>query len=153
MENIKVIAKNKKSRHNYFILSIYETGIVLQGTEVKSLRENRLNLMDSYARIKDGELWLIGMHISPYEKANIFNHDPLRPKKLLMHSREIERLRRDTEEKGLTLVPLSIYIKNGKVKVELGLAKGKHLYDKRETKASREAKREVERALKKDMRK
>ena len=153
MENIKVIAKNKKSRHNYFILSIYETGIVLRGTEVKSLRENRLNLMDSYAQVKDGELWLIGMHISPYEKANIFNHDPLRPKKLLMHSREIERLRRDTEEKGLTLVPLSVYIKNGKVKVELGLAKGKHLYDKRETKKSREAKREVERALKKDMRK
>ena len=152
MENIKVIAKNKKSRHDYFILSTYETGIVLKGTEVKSVRENRINFMDSYARVKDGELWLIGMHISPYEKGNIFNHDPLRPRKLLMHSREIERLRRDTEEKGLTLVPLSIYLKNGRVKVEIGLAKGKRLYDKREDKATREAKREVERALKKDMR-
>ena len=152
MENIKVIAKNKKSRHDYFILSTYETGIVLKGTEVKSIRENRINFTDSYARVKDGELWLIGMHISPYEKGNIFNHDPLRPRKLLMHSREIERLRRNTEEKGLTLVPLSIYLKNGRVKVEIGLAKGKRLYDKREDKATREAKREVERALKKDMR-
>ncbi len=129
MENIKIIAKNKKSRHDYFILSTYEAGIILQGTEVKSIRENRINFMDSYARVKDGELWLVGMHISPYEKANLFNHDPLRPRKLLMHSREIERLRRDTEEKGLTLVPLSIYLKNGLVKLGLGLAKGKHLYD------------------------
>lgn len=149
VENIKVIAKNKKSRHDYFILSTFEAGIVLQGTEVKSIRENQLNFKDSYARVKDGELWLIGMHISPYEKGNIYNHDPLRPRKLLMHSREIERLRRNSEEKGLTLVPLSIYLKNSRVKVELGLAKGKLLYDKREDKATRHAKREIERALKK----
>ena len=151
MENIKVIAKNKKSRHDYFILSTYETGIALQGTEVKSIRENRLNFKDSYARVKNNELWLIGLHISPYEKGNIYNHDPLRPRKLLMHSREIERLRRDTEEKGLTLLPLSIYLKNSRVKVELGIARGKHLYDKREDKATRDAKREMERAMKKDI--
>ncbi len=149
MENIKVIAKNKKARHDYFILSNHEAGIVLKGTEVKSIRENRLNLKDSYARVNDGELWVIGMHISPYEKGNIYNHDPLRPRKLLMHSSEIECLRKSIEEKGLTLMPLSVYLKNGRVKVELGLAKGKHLYDKREDKATRDAKREMERALKK----
>jgi len=152
MENIKIIAKNKKSRYDYFILSIHEAGIVLQGTEVKSIRENRLNFKDSYARVKNGELWLIGMHISPYEKGNIYNHDPLRTRKLLMHNREIERLRKNSAEKGLTLVPLSIYLKNSRVKVELGLAKSKHLYDKREDKATRQAKREMERALKKIIR-
>ena len=152
MENIKIIAKNKKSRYDYFILSTHEAGIVLQGTEVKSIRENRLNFKDSYARVNNGELWLIGMHISPYEKGNIYNHDPLRPRKLLMHNREIERLRKNSAEKGLTLVPLLIYLKNNRVKVELGLAKSKHLYDKREDKATRQAKREMERALKKTIR-
>lgn len=150
MENSKVIAKNKKARHDYFILSTYEAGIVLKGTEVKSIRETRINFMDSYARIQDGELWLMGMHISPYEKGNIYNHEPLRPRKLLMHRREIERVRRNLEEKGLTLVPLSVYLKNGRVKLELGLAKGKHLHDKREDKATRDAKREMARALKKN---
>ena len=152
MKNVKVIAKNKKSLHDYFILSTYEAGIVLQGTEIKSIRESHLNFKDSYALVKEGELWLIGMHISPYEKGNIYNHDPLRPRKLLMHSREIERLRKSSMEKGLTLVPLSIYLKNGRVKVELGLAKGKYLYDKREQKEKRQAKREMERALKKTIR-
>ncbi len=152
MENIKVIAKNKKSLHDYFILSKYEAGIALQGTEVKSIRENRLNFMDSYARVKDGELWLIGMHISPYEKGNIYNHDPLRTRKLLMHSGEIERLRKNVEEKGLTIVPLSIYLKKGHIKVELGLAKGKRLYDKREDNKTHTAKREMEHVLKKAFR-
>jgi SsrA-binding protein len=149
MEKTKFIAQNRKARHDYFILDSLEAGIVLQGTEVKSLREGRVNLKDSYARIKDGELWLIGMHISPYEQGNIFNHDPERTRKLLMHTREIEKLRRNTEEKGLTLVPLSLYFKEGRVKVELGLAKGKHTYDKREDTAEREAKREMDRARKK----
>ena len=149
MENSKAIVKNKKARHDYFILSTYEAGIVLKGTEVKSIRETRINFKDSYVRVQDGELWLIGMHISPYEKGNIYNHDPLRTRKLLMHSREIERLRRNLEEKGLTLIPLSLYLKNGRVKLELGLAKGKHLHDKRDDKATRDAKREMERALKK----
>jgi SsrA-binding protein len=151
MEKIKIIAHNKKSQHDYFILSKHEAGIVLTGTEVKSIRENRLNLKDSYAQIKNGELWLIGMHISPYEKGNIYNHDPLRTRKLLMRKREIERLRRSIEEKGLTLVPLSIYLKKGRVKIELAVAKGKHLYDKREDKAAREAKREIERARKRNV--
>ncbi|HUT62666.1 MAG TPA: SsrA-binding protein SmpB [Anaerolineae bacterium] len=149
MEKVKTIAQNKKARHNYYILSTYEVGIALQGTEVKSLRDGRLNFKDSYARVSDGELWLIDMHISPYDKGNIHNHDPLRKRKLLMHSFEIERLRRSTEEKGLTIVPLSIYLKNGKVKVEIGLAKGKHLYDKREDKISRDARREIDSAQKK----
>lgn len=148
MENIKIIAKNKKARHNYVILSSFEAGIVLKGTEVKSMRENLLNLTDSYARVKEGELWLIGMHISPYEKGNIHNHDPQRIRKLLMHSREIVRLRKNIDEKGLTLVPLSVYLKNGRVKVELGLVRGKHLYDKREDYITRAAQREMERAKK-----
>lgn len=148
MDSIKKIIRNKKARHEYFILSTYEAGIALLGTEVKSIREGKLNFLDSYARIRNGELWLIGLHISPYEKGNIHNHDPLRERKLLMHSREIERLRKSIDEKGLTFIPLSIYLKNGKIKVELGLAKGKQLYDKRQDSASRDAKREMERAKK-----
>jgi len=149
MEKTKPIAQNRKARHDYFILATYEAGIALQGTEVKSLREGRVNLKDSYARVKEGELWLIGTHISPYEQGNIYNHDPERSRKLLMHAREIEKLRRSVEEKGLTLVPLSFYFKEGRVKVEIGLAKGKHTYDKREDTAAREAKREMDRARKK----
>ena len=148
MDSIKKIIRNKKARHEYFILSTYEAGIALRGTEVKSIRDGRLNFKDSYARVNNGELWLIGLHISQYEKGNIHNHDPLRERKLLMHSREIERLRKSIDEKGLTFIPLSIYLKNGKIKVELGLAKGKQLYDKRQDSASRDAKREMERAKK-----
>ncbi|MBT4482368.1 MAG: SsrA-binding protein SmpB [Candidatus Latescibacteria bacterium] len=148
MDSIKKIAVNKKARHEYFIFSAYEAGIALQGTEVKSIRESRLNFLDSYARIINGELWLLGMHVSPYEKGNIHNHDPLRPRKLLMHAREINRLKKSSEEKGLTIKPLSIYLKNGKIKVELGLAKGKRLYDKRQDAATRDAKREMDRAQK-----
>ena len=150
MENLKIkqVASNKKAYHDFFISEKYEAGIVLQGTEVKSIRETRLNLKDSYARVKDGELWLIGLHISPYEKGNIYNHDPLRDRKLLMKSKEIEKLRKNIEEKGMTIVPLSVYLKGGKVKVELGLAKGKLLYDKRDQQAADDAKREIERAKK-----
>ncbi len=148
---VKIVAKNKKARHEYLILETYETGIALTGTEVKSIRNGRVTLTDSHARVKDTELWLVGTHISPYEQGNIFNRDPLRERKLLMHRREIEKLRRSTEEKGLTLIPLSVYLKQGKVKVELGLAKGKKLYDKREDQASREAKREMDRARKKSV--
>ena len=149
MEHTKSIVQNRKARHDFFILSTVEAGIALHGTEVKSLREGRVNLKDSYARMKDGELWLLGMHISPYEKGNINNHDPERDRKLLLHAREIERMRRGIEEKGMTLVPLSLYFKEGRVKVELGLAKGKHEYDKRDDNAEREARREMERARKK----
>ncbi len=150
-DNIKSIVRNKKAWHNYFILSTYESGIVLRGTEEKSIKDVRLNFMDSHARVKNDELWLVGMHISPYDKGNINNHDPLRIRKLLMHSREIERLKKRTDEKGLTLLPLSIYLKHGIVKVEIGLAKGKHLFDKRRDNASRDAKREMEHASKKAM--
>lgn len=149
MDDIKTIVRNKKARHDYFVVSTYEAGIVLRGTEVKSIREGHLNFMDSHARVNNGELWLIGMHISPYEKGNINNHDPLRIRKLLMHSSEIERLKKITEEKGLTIIPLSIYLKQGKVKVELALVRGKHFYDKRQDKASRDARREMEHARKK----
>jgi SsrA-binding protein len=150
MENVKIIAKNKKARHEYFILSNHEAGIALVGTEVKSIRNNRISFLDSYARIDNGELWLIGLHISHYDQGNINNHDPVRNRKLLMHGREIERLRKDIEEKGLTLVPLAVYLKNGKVKVELGIAKGKHQHDKREDNAKHDAKREMERAMKRN---
>ena len=151
MENVKIITKNKKARHDYHILETHETGIALAGTEVKSVRNGRINLSDSHARVRNGELWLIGMHISPYEQGNVFNHDPLRDRKLLMHRREIEKLRRGIEEKGLTLVPLAVYLKRGRVKIELGLAKGKKLYDKREDRAARDAKREIDRARKKTL--
>ena len=149
MENGKIITKNRKARHDYHILETYETGIALAGTEVKSIRNGRINLSDSHARVRNGELWLFGMHISPYEQGNVFNHDPLRDRKLLMHRREIQKLRRSIEEKGLTLVPLAVYLKRGRVKIELGLAKGKKLYDKREDRAARDAKREIDRARKK----
>lgn len=149
MEKTKLITQNRKARHDFFILETFEAGIALMGTEVKSLRDGRVNLKDSYARILNGELWLIGTHISPYPQGNIFNHEPERSRKLLMHAREIEKLRRSVEEKGLTLVPLSLYFKEGRVKVEIGIAKGKHSYDKREDTAEREAKREMDRAIKK----
>ena len=146
---IKIIVRNKKARHDYFILSKYEAGIVLVGTEVKSIRNGKVNLKESYARVEKDELWLIGMHISPYEQGNINNHDPVRKRKLLMHTREIGRLKKSTEEKGLTIVPLSLYLSGGRVKVELGLAQGKHHHDKRQDQAARDAKRDMDRARKK----
>jgi len=142
------LTQNRKARYQYFIEETFETGIVLQGTEVKSIRLGRVNLKDSYARVENGELFLYEMHISPYVHGSSFNHDPLRTRKLLMHRREINRLTGYVQEKGYTLVPLSLYLKNGKVKVELALAKGKKTFDKRRAIAERDAQREMERNLK-----
>lgn len=143
-----MICKNKKAWHNYFINETYEAGIVLKGSEIKSCREGNVSLRDSYAKIKKGELYLTNSHISPYTHANQFNHDPLRDRKLLLHSGEIKRLIGKIKERGATLIPLSMYLKDGKAKVELGLAKGKKLYDKRESIKGKTEKREVEKALK-----
>ena len=147
-ESFKLIANNKKAYHDFFIDDKYETGIELFGTEVKSIRQGHVNLKDSFCLIKDGEMSVIGMHISPYEKGNIFNKDPLRSRRLLMHKREIRKLHALVKQDGYTLVPLSVYFKNAKVKVEVGLCKGKKLYDKRESAAKRDAKREMDRTMK-----
>ena len=144
----KNICVNRQARFNYFIDETYEAGLVLVGSEVKSLRDGKANLKDSYARIQKGEAFLINAHVSAYPGANQFNHDPTRPRKLLLHQREIERLTGKTKERGFTLIPLRLYFKNGKAKVELGLARGKKLYDKRETLRRKVAEREVERAIK-----
>lgn len=141
----KTVCQNRKARHDYHILETYEAGMALKGTEVKSLRAGRANLKDSYARVENGELWLENMHISPYEQGNRFNHDPKRARKLLMHKSEIMRLWGKTREKGLALVPLRVYFRDGRAKVELALAKGKKLYDKREDIARRDAEREIAR--------
>ena len=147
-DNIKIITQNKKARHEYFILETYECGIELFGTEVKSIRQGKVNLADSYAGINKGEVFIKGMNISPFEKGNIFNRDPLREKKLLMHKREILKLSQRLKEDGLSLVPLKVYLKGSLVKVELALVKGKKLYDKREDIARRDAKRRIDRAVK-----
>ena len=146
--NIKVLVQNTKARHEYFILETFECGIELFGTEVKSLRDGKANLADSYASIDNGEVFIKGMNISPFEKGNIFNRDPLRHRKLLMHKQEIRKLIGQIQQQGLTLVPLSVYLKGSLVKVSLGLAKGKKLYDKREDIAKRDAKRDAQRAIK-----
>ena len=142
------IAANRKARHDYFVIEAMEAGIELVGTEVKSLRMGQVKLKDSWVEIEDGELLLHGMHISPYEKGNIFNKDPLRPRRLLMHRKEIRRLAQQIKVEGYTLVPLSLYFKGSMVKVELGLCKGKKLYDKRAATAERDAKRAIDRAIK-----
>lgn len=147
-EERKVVAQNKKARHDYFIEQTIEAGVVLAGTEVKSIRLGKVNLKDSYASIQNGEIILSGMHISPYEQGNIFNKDPLRDRKLLLHKYEINKLVGLTQQKGLTLVPLQLYFSRGKVKIELGVAKGKKLYDKRDDIAERDAKRDMDRRLK-----
>lgn len=149
---IKKIATNKKALHDYFILERIEAGIVLKGTEVKSLREGRVNLKDSYARIKEGEVYLLDCHISPYPCGGHFNHSPERPRKLLLKRQEIKKLFGKMTEKGMTIIPVSLYFKNGFVKVELGLAKGKRQYDKREVLRKKEEKREMERAFKRHYR-
>ena len=145
---VKIACENRKARHDYFIHEAFETGMVLQGTEVKSLRAGKANLKDSYAEIRNGEVFVQHMHISPYEQGNIFNHDPLRPKKLLMHKAEITKLFSKTRETGFTLVPLKIYFKKGKAKLDLALVSAKHNYDKRRDLADKAAKRDMERALK-----
>ena len=146
--SVKIIAQNKKAYHDYFVDEKYEAGIELFGTEVKSIRAGKVNLKESYCDIKDGEVFVVGMHISPYEQGNVFNKDPLRPKKLLLHKREILKLFGLVSQKGYTLVPLQIYLKNSRVKVEIGLCRGKKLYDKREDMARNDAKRDMERAFK-----
>lgn len=143
----KQVAQNKKAYHDYFIEETYEAGIVLQGTEIKSIRAARLNLKDSYARIQNGEMYLYNLHISPYEQGNRYNHDPLRTRKLLLHRREINKLIGETKEQGYALIPLKVYLKNGFAKVLIGLGKGKKQYDKREDLKRKEAKRDIERAF------
>ncbi|MBR1437737.1 MAG: SsrA-binding protein SmpB [Synergistaceae bacterium] len=146
--NNDTVAQNRKARHDYFILDAFECGIVLTGTEIKSVRAGNLNLKDSYASLENGELWLSGVHISPYEKGTYYNHEPERDRKLLMHKHEILRLRNKIREKGLTLVPLSVYIKDGRrAKVELALVKGRTAHDKRDMIADRDAKRTIARAV------
>ena len=147
-ENTKTIAQNKKAFHDYFVIESMEAGIELCGTEVKSIRNGRVNLKDSWCSIDDGELYIKGMHISPYEQGNIFNRDPMRVRRLLMHKREIMRLFGTVKQDGYSLIPLSLYCKGSKVKVQLGLCKGKKLYDKREDMAARDAKRDMQRAIK-----
>ncbi|MBR2175318.1 MAG: SsrA-binding protein SmpB [Clostridia bacterium] len=147
-ESTKTIAQNKKAHHDYFVLESFETGIELCGTEVKSLRQGRVNLKDAWCTIEDGELWVKGMHISPYEQGNIFNRDPLRVRRLLMHKREIMRLFGTVKQEGYSLIPLSLYFKGSRVKLQLGLCKGKKLYDKRSDMAAKAAKRDIERAIK-----
>ena len=147
-ESVKQVARNQKAYHDYFIEEKFEAGIELAGTEVKSIRMGNVNLKDSFCLIKDGQLSVLGMHISPYEKGNIFNKDPRRPRRLLMHKREIMRLFARIKQDGYSLIPLSVYFKGPRVKLSLGLARGKKLYDKRESAAKRDAKREMDRAMK-----
>ncbi len=147
-ETAKLVANNKKAYHDYFIEEKYECGIALHGTEVKSLRMGKCSIKEAFIRIENGEVFVYGMHISPYEKGNIFNKDPLRVKKLLLHKQEINKLVGKIKEKGYTLVPLQVYFANGKAKVEIGLARGKKLYDKREDIAKKDQKREMQREFK-----
>ncbi len=146
-DGIKVIAENRKARHEYFVEEQYETGIILTGTEIKSIRAGRVNLKDSYAEVIQGEVWLNQMHISPYEQGNRFNHEPLRKRKLLLNRSEISKMVGKVQQQGMTLIPLKIYLKRGLAKIELGLCKGKKNYDKREDIAKRDAKRQMERDL------
>ncbi|MBP3602921.1 MAG: SsrA-binding protein SmpB [Lachnospiraceae bacterium] len=147
-EAMKLVANNKKAYHDYFIEEKYEAGLVLHGTEVKSLRMGKCSIKEAFIRVEKGEVYIYGMHVSPYEKGNIFNKDPLRPKKLLLHKQEIRKLIGSSAEKGYTLVPLQVYFSNGRAKIEIGLAKGKKLYDKRQDIAKKDQKREAEKEMK-----
>ena len=147
MDEIMVIAENRKARHEYHIEDVIEAGLVLQGTEVKSIRGRRVNLKDSFAKVENNEVFLYGMHISPYEQGNRYNHDPLRVRKLLLNRSEIRRLIGITREKGMALIPLRLYFRRGRVKLELAVARGKKLYDKRQDLAERNAQRDIERAF------
>ena len=144
----KILAKNKKAFHDYEIMERFEAGIALQGTEVKSARDHSVNLKESYARVREGEIWLVDCHISPYTFGNLQNHEPLRPRKLLLHKKEISKIDDEVNRGGLTLIPLSMYLKNGKVKVEIALAKGRKLYDKREKARRKTIDRDIEIAIK-----
>lgn len=147
-EEMKLVANNKKAYHDYFIEENYEAGLVLHGTEVKSLRMGKCSIKEAFIRIENGEVYAYGMHISPYEKGNIFNKDPLRPKKLLLHKQQIRKLIGSSAEKGYTLVPLQVYFRDGRAKIEIGLARGKKLYDKRQDIAKKDQRREAEKELK-----
>jgi SsrA-binding protein len=147
-EEVQTIARNKKAYHDYFVLEKYEAGIELFGTEIKSIRAGRVNLKDSYCSVDNGEMFALGMHISPYEQGNRFNRDPMRKKKLLLHKKEIMKLFGQSQQQGLSIIPLEIYIKNGRAKLEIGLCKGKKLYDKRATEAKKSAERTIEREFK-----
>ena len=147
-ESMKLVANNKKAYHDYFVDEKYEAGLVLHGTEVKSLRMGKCSIKEAFIRIENGEVWVYGMHISPYEMGNIFNKDPLRPKKLLMHKAEINKLLGKIKEKGITLVPLQVYFKEGRAKIEVGLCRGKKLYDKRQDIAKKDQRREAEKEFK-----
>lgn len=149
-KGIRIVSENRKARHDYFIEDTYEAGLALVGTEVKSIRMGKINIKDSYVRIKNGEALVVGMHISPYEKGNIYNRDPFRERKLLLHKREIMKLKSLSEADGYSLIPLNIYIKDGLVKMELAVAKGKKLYDKRHDIAERDAKRQIEQRSKEE---
>ena len=146
-KGVKVIAQNRRARHDYFVLETWEAGLELRGTEVKSLRLGKCNLKDCYAMVKDGEMFVQGMHISPYENGSYFNTDPLRPKRLLMHKQEIRKAKQAVMQQGLALIPLSVYLKDGRMKLELALCKGKKLYDKRDDMAKRDAQRDIERSM------
>jgi SsrA-binding protein len=151
-DDVKIIAKNRRARHDYHVVDSVEAGVVLRGTEVKSVRLGRVQLVDGFAKVEGGELFLYGVHISPYEQGNRFNVDPRRTRKLLVHKSEIRRLDRQVREKGMALVPLSVYLKRGRVKVEVGVCRGKKLYDKRRAIAERDADRDMERALRRRVR-
>lgn len=146
---IKIVATNRKARHEYFLLDEYEAGIVLMGSEIKSIRAGRISLAEAYVRIENHEAWLMDAHVAPYEQASQFNHDPKRPRKLLLHRKEIDKLDAEVNQKGVTIVPLRVYLKGGRAKIEIAVAKGKKLYDKREAIAKRDAQREMERNINK----
>jgi SsrA-binding protein len=146
-KGIKPVAENRRARHDYFVEESYECGIALQGTEVKSMREGRVNLKESYATVRDGEVMVQSMHISPYEQGGVFNADPLRPKRLLLHKVEIRKLKAQVQREGYTLIPLKIYLKDGRMKLELGVCQGKQLHDKRDDMANKDAQRDIQRAL------
>ncbi|MFD1899298.1 SsrA-binding protein SmpB [Enterococcus termitis] len=148
----KLIAQNRKARHDYTVVDTMEAGIVLQGTEIKSIRNSRINLKDGFVRVRNGEAYLLNVHISPYEQGNIFNHDPLRTRKLLLHKKQIAKLMTETKNTGITVIPLKVYIRNGYAKVLIGLAKGKKQYDKREDLKRKEINREIDRTLKNNLR-
>lgn len=147
-QGVKPVAENRKARHDFFIEETYECGLELKGTEVKSMRQGKVNLKESFAHVKNGEMLVEGMHISPYDHGSYFNTDPLRPKRLLLHKNEIRKLAQQVQKQGYTLIPLSVYLKNGRMKLSLGVCVGKHLHDKRDAMAEKSAKRDMERALK-----
>ncbi|MEJ2758678.1 MAG: SsrA-binding protein SmpB [Anaerolineales bacterium] len=148
MENVKVVAKNRKAKHDYFILETLEAGLALKGTEIKSIRAGQISLKEAYIRVDGEEAWLVNAHVAPYDPASRENHDPIREKKLLLHKREIENLYAEVRQKGTTIIPLQVYLRNGKAKIEIAVAKGKKKYDKREAIKKRDAQRDIDRAFK-----